>query len=643
MITPAVIAHADWGTAPLKRQLAAARLLPGGVGYEVVSVAPAPTGQPPQGDLFQYLSAEAEPGQAMIGFDFPVGLPVAYAKAAGISSFPEFLDAFGSPPPPWQEFATVARHRDEITLHRPFYPDRPGGTKREHLYLALGLTAAELRRRSEGTDAEALFWTLGGKQVGKGALAGWRLLAVARHREPGIAPGEPPDPEITTTEGWILGRSSCDPIGSPRRPSRDSHHTPRRPSQDSYHTPPPSQLRLASHVVVEPCRARLWQDLLLISSPGYRRLVAVRIQIGRVAALAQRGSLSARERHPAVQRERHLAAPNRDEAAKEPEQDQQPDSGLKIAADKTAAVERQIKSLDEMLTSALPIAPLTFEALVISPSPPRFDPAHSSPGHEPAWGNYAPVRPGVLRLLLGAATRYRRELAAARTRFEAAQTEHRNQESQRRQALAAAKARHDRRVTEERAKAAKHNADLAARQRAFAAGQPEAVEWFVARVLDASRYPGIFPRERRVTYRPERREVEVEFEFPPPRIVPPVRSFRYLKTRDAVEPLARPQSEIRDRYQRLVSCITLRTLHEVFTATPAGIVERVVFHGRVGTVDPATGQPARPHLLSVSVDRSTFDTLVLASVDPTACLTHLGARMSASPFDLEPVDPEVRS
>ena len=31
--------------------------------------------------------------------------------------------------------------------------------------------------------------------------------------------------------------------------------------------------------------------------------------------------------------------------------------------------------------------------------------------------------------------------------------------------------------------------------------------------------------------------------------------------------------------------------------------------------------------------------LVLASVDPTACLTHLGARVSASPFDLEPVDP----
>jgi restriction system protein len=347
--------------------------------------------------------------------------------------------------------------------------------------------------------------------------------------------------------------------------------------------------------------------------------------------LAQRGSLPPRERH--------LAAPRREQAVKESGQDQPPDSGLAEAAEKTTAVERQIKTLDQLLTSVLPLAPLTFEALMVSPSPPRFEPADASCGPEPAWDNYAPVRPGVLRLLFGGGARYRRDVEVSRTRFEAAQSEHRKHESQRRQDLAAAKAQHDRRVTEDRAKAAKHNADLAARQSAFAAGDPEAVEWFVARVLDASRYPAVFPRERGVSYRPERREVKVEFEFPPPRIVPQVRAFRYLKTRDVVEPLARPQSEIRQRYQRLISSITLRTLHEVFTATPSGIVGRVVFHGRVGTVDPATGQPVRPHLLSVSVDRSAFDTLVLASVDPSACLTHLGARISASPFDLEPVNP----
>jgi restriction system protein len=348
--------------------------------------------------------------------------------------------------------------------------------------------------------------------------------------------------------------------------------------------------------------------------------------------LAQLGSLPPRERHQ--------AAPRREPPGKEQEQDQHPESGLKTAADKTAALQRQIRILDEMLTSILSLAPLSFEDLMVSPDPPRFDPAPSGlPGPAPAWENYAPVRPGALRRLLGGGARYKAQLAAARARFEAVQSEHRKQESQWRQALTAAKAQHDRRVTEERAKAAEHNAAISARRSSFAAGESEAVEWFVARILDASRYPGVFPREHRATYRPGHREVTVEFEFPPPRIVPTVRAFRYLKTRDVIEPLARPDSEIRQRYQRLISSITLRTLHEVFSATPSGVVETVAFHGRVATVDPATGQPARPHLLSVSADRPAFDALVLSAVDPTTCLSHLGARMSANPFDLEPVSP----
>jgi hypothetical protein len=115
----------------------------------------------------------------MIGFDFPIGLPRAYAAAAGISSFPRFLDLLGSPP--WEEFDVVARRPSEITLHRPFYPAVPGGTKREHLYHALGLTAPELRRVCEAADAETLFgrsvasrwervrWLVGGCSPRRGA------------------------------------------------------------------------------------------------------------------------------------------------------------------------------------------------------------------------------------------------------------------------------------------------------------------------------------------------------------------------------------------------------------------------------------------------------------------------------------------
>jgi hypothetical protein len=205
---PSVVAHADWSVERGKRLMAIARLVPGrgcdGSSYLVVSLAAAPDGRGGGGDVFQVLSAMSHPGRSVVGFDFPIGLPRRYAAAAGIGSLPEFLDAFGSPP--WQEFDVVAELPGQITLRRPFYPFRPGGTSRTNLYQGLGLSATELRRRCEWADAETLFWTLGGKQVGKAALTGWRLLRQARQREPGIAlwPFDGPLPDLLAGTGRVV-------------------------------------------------------------------------------------------------------------------------------------------------------------------------------------------------------------------------------------------------------------------------------------------------------------------------------------------------------------------------------------------------------------------------------------------------------
>jgi hypothetical protein len=180
---PAVVAHADWGCEPRKRQVAVAELTAGSAGrsrYEVVSVAPAPSHGT---DLFDVLGGG--PGRSLVGFDFTIGLPRDYAAAAGVTSFPAFLDLIGSGP--WREFEHVAERPGDISPHRPFYPARPGGTRRADLYAGLGLSAGQLRRRGDGSDAETLFWTLGPKQAGKASLDGWRLIRRARARGVDIA------------------------------------------------------------------------------------------------------------------------------------------------------------------------------------------------------------------------------------------------------------------------------------------------------------------------------------------------------------------------------------------------------------------------------------------------------------------------
>jgi hypothetical protein len=174
---PHLIAHADWGTAASKRVMAKAFLK-----SENRYAAEAPTvlagHQGGIEDLLGQLLGEAQGGAAWVGFDFPLGLPWAYAEQAGIQNFREFLSQMS--PEDLEQFCTPASTREEIVIKRPFYPARPGGTSQEHLWRRLSLSGPELLRRAcdERTQTRRaacpMFWTLGPNQVGKGAISGWR-------------------------------------------------------------------------------------------------------------------------------------------------------------------------------------------------------------------------------------------------------------------------------------------------------------------------------------------------------------------------------------------------------------------------------------------------------------------------------------
>jgi mannose-6-phosphate isomerase-like protein (cupin superfamily) len=165
--------HADWGSQPESRWIARARRR----GDSWRAASPEAVGD--VSTLIRRLAAEAAGGCVLAGFDFPIGLPAAYAERAGIVSFREILPELGRGR--WERFFEPAERPEEISLHRPFYPRRGNGTKHEHLSRGLGLEWASLLRacdRATGMRRAAapIFWTLGGQQVGKGAIVGWRDL-----------------------------------------------------------------------------------------------------------------------------------------------------------------------------------------------------------------------------------------------------------------------------------------------------------------------------------------------------------------------------------------------------------------------------------------------------------------------------------
>jgi hypothetical protein len=171
---PALVAHADWSVNPKKRWMTWAILDDRGR-YQVY--APQEVGDP--GTLLARLKSSIDSNQAvLLGFDFPIGLPYRYAEKCAVSDFLAFLPGLGQDE--WAEFYLPAACPEEISLRRPFYPLRPGKARQAHLLEALGVRKMDdLRRRCElaypgRRSAAPLFWTLGGQQVGKAAISGWR-------------------------------------------------------------------------------------------------------------------------------------------------------------------------------------------------------------------------------------------------------------------------------------------------------------------------------------------------------------------------------------------------------------------------------------------------------------------------------------
>jgi hypothetical protein len=130
-----------------------------------------------------------------------------------LGDFCSALDAFGHGS--WSKFYDVADIADEISLSRPFYPRRSSSAARQiHLLEAHGCRSIEdlLRRCERATTSRraacSLFWTLGGNQVGKAAISGWKeIVGPARRLGAKLWPFEGSLEALAKTGGLVLAET----------------------------------------------------------------------------------------------------------------------------------------------------------------------------------------------------------------------------------------------------------------------------------------------------------------------------------------------------------------------------------------------------------------------------------------------------
>jgi hypothetical protein len=169
------LVHSDWSTNARKRWSTTAVRTEDGWLVERI------TQTPPSDEFLDDLFGRGKP--TLAGFDFPIGLPLVSLNRLDVG-FREFICS-----PHAKSFLEPAASLFGISPARPFYRKHPTGGRRAHLLTALecGTFDQLLRECDRPTStrgrAESIFWTVGARQVGKAALAGWRevlMSALAR-------------------------------------------------------------------------------------------------------------------------------------------------------------------------------------------------------------------------------------------------------------------------------------------------------------------------------------------------------------------------------------------------------------------------------------------------------------------------------
>lgn len=168
---------------------------------------------------------------------------------------------------------------------------------------------------------------------------------------------------------------------------------------------------------------------------------------------------------------------------------------------------------------------------------------------------------------------------------------------------------------------------------------PAGIATHVESLLAAMPLPRNINPKATTTYSRDGRQLAVEYELPTVDVIPAVESYRYVESEQAVVETARPASQVKTLYAKIIGQLTLLSLAVILGADSARHIDAVVFSGVVDTSDPGSGRPIRPCLISVRVTHDTFAEINLGQADPSACLERLSATVSQNPTELVPVQP----
>ena len=184
----------------------------------------------------------------------------------------------------------------------------------------------------------------------------------------------------------------------------------------------------------------------------------------------------------------------------------------------------------------------------------------------------------------------------------------------------------------------KHNQQIDQFISNLAYGDVNAVQEYIAIVVENSFYPDHFDVNHEFSFEAASAELRMRVSVPKPSSFPSTKAYKYIKTSDEIRETPLSKKEHNDRYCSAVYQVAIRSFHEVFEADRRGLIKTISLEVGANDSDPATGKSGFIPFVGASAEKDSFMEFDLASVVPHATLKHLGAAISKDPINLVAVD-----
>lgn len=177
---------------------------------------------------------------------------------------------------------------------------------------------------------------------------------------------------------------------------------------------------------------------------------------------------------------------------------------------------------------------------------------------------------------------------------------------------------------------------------AYFNGEEWAIERYALLLLNHIKQPFDYEQAVEAEFFQEEKKLIVDLLLPAKEDIPMLKAVSYLKTKDEYKKTYYPESYLKSKYDQVIYQIVLQTLNHVFSTIDSKYLQTVFLNGRVKTIDKATGKNIEPYVLSIGVDRNTFEDINLRAVDPKTWFKSAKGVSAATLANVVPVAPLIR-